>query len=60
MAKGKWQAQLRDTAVGLVVPAVVIALWQAVAVLGWVNPQVLPSPLAVLEKWVAYLLPLQP
>ena len=25
--------------------------------LGWVNPQVLPSPLAVAEKWVAYLLP---
>jgi NitT/TauT family transport system permease protein len=29
-------------------------------VLGWVNPQVLPSPLAVVQKWFAYLLPLQP
>jgi NitT/TauT family transport system permease protein len=54
------QSQWREAAVGLVVPAVVIGLWQAVAMLGWVNPQVLPSPLAVVEKWIAYLLPLQP
>jgi NitT/TauT family transport system permease protein len=33
-----------------VLPAVVIAVWQAVAALGWVNPQMLPSPLAVAEK----------
>ena len=58
--RAKWRGQLRDTAVGLVVPVLVIALWQAVAMLGWVNPQVLPSPLAVLEKWIAYLLPQQP
>ena len=56
MAHPKW----REAAVGLVVPAIVIGIWQAVAVLGWVNPQVLPSPLAVLEKWIAYLLPQQP
>ena len=55
-ARSPW----RQAAVGMVVPAVVIALWQAVAMLGWVNPQVLPSPLAVVEKWIAYLLPLQP
>jgi NitT/TauT family transport system permease protein len=52
--------QLREIGVGLVVPIVVLAVWQAVAMLGWVNPQVLPSPLAVLERWIAYLLPLQP
>jgi NitT/TauT family transport system permease protein len=56
MAQSKWQ----EAAVGMVVPAVVIGLWQAVAMLGWVNPQVLPSPLAVVEKWIAYLLPMQP
>ena len=55
-SKSSW----RQAAVGMVVPALVIALWQAVAMLGWVNPQVLPSPLAVVEKWIAYLLPLQP
>ena len=50
----------RQIGIGLVAPAVVIAVWQAVASMGWVNPQVLPSPLAVVEKWIAYLLPLQP
>jgi NitT/TauT family transport system permease protein len=56
MGKIAW----REVGVGLIVPAVVIAAWQAVAMLGWVNPQVLPSPLAVVEKWIAYLLPMQP
>jgi NitT/TauT family transport system permease protein len=56
MGKIAW----REIGVGLIVPAVVIAAWQAVAMLGWVNPQVLPSPLAVVEKWIAYLLPMQP
>ncbi len=41
-------------------PVVLIAVWQSVATLGWVNPQMLPSPLAVVQKWIAYLLPLQP
>jgi NitT/TauT family transport system permease protein len=50
----------REIGIGLVAPAIVIAVWQAVASMGWVNPQVLPSPLAVVEKWIAYLLPLQP
>ncbi|MES2127551.1 MAG: ABC transporter permease [Pseudomonadota bacterium] len=52
--------QWREIGVGLVVPAVIIGAWQAAAMLGWVNPQVLPSPLAVVEKWIAYLLPVQP
>ena len=55
MANLKW----REIAVGAVVPVLVIALWQACAMLGWINPQVLPSPLAVLLKWVEYALPLQ-
>ena len=49
----------QDIAVGLVVPVVAIALWQWVAVQGWVNENILPSPLQVWRKWVAYLLPLQ-
>jgi NitT/TauT family transport system permease protein len=53
-------ARWREIGIGLIVPAVIIAVWQAVAQLGWVNPQVLPSPLAVVEKWIAYLLPMQP
>jgi NitT/TauT family transport system permease protein len=55
MVKRKWQ----DIAVGLVVPVVAIAVWQWVASMGWVNENILPSPLQVWRKWVAYLLPLQ-
>ena len=54
------KATLREFGVGLVVPALVIGLWQAASSLGWVNPQILPSPLAVVQKWIEYLLPLQP
>ena len=55
MAKANW----REIGVGLVVPVAIVALWQAAASLGWVNENVLPSPLEVVRKWVAYLLPLQ-
>ena len=48
----------RQSAVGFVVPLVIVALWQACAMLGWVNPQVLPSPLAVVSKLIEYALPL--
>ena len=51
--------QGQDIAVGLVVPIAAIAIWQWVAVQGWVNENILPSPLQVWRKWVAYLLPLQ-
>lgn len=53
-------ARWREIGIGLIVPAVIIALWQWVAMMGWVNPQVLPSPVAVVQKWIAYLLPMQP
>ncbi|WEF31234.1 ABC transporter permease [Pseudoduganella chitinolytica] len=56
MARIDW----REVGIGMVVPALVIALWHLAAVLEWVNPQVLPSPGAVVTKWVEYLLPLQP
>jgi NitT/TauT family transport system permease protein len=49
----------REAAVGLVVPVAAIGIWQWVAVNGWVNENILPSPLEVARKWLAYLLPLQ-
>jgi NitT/TauT family transport system permease protein len=55
MLKRSWQ----DIAVGLVVPIVAVGIWQWVANMGWVNQNILPSPLAVWHKWVAYLLPMQ-
>jgi NitT/TauT family transport system permease protein len=47
----------RDLAIGLVVPALLIAVWQTAASLGWVNANVLPSPVAVVQRWFNYLLP---
>jgi NitT/TauT family transport system permease protein len=55
-ARERW----REIAVGMVAPLAALLLWQAVAMNGWVNPQVLPAPLDVGRKWVAYLLPLVP
>ena len=44
---------------GLIAPLLLLALWQAVSTSGWVNPQALPSPLAVLVRWWQYLAPQQ-
>ncbi|TWI66295.1 NitT/TauT family transport system permease protein [Pseudoduganella lurida] len=60
MAHSASHVAWREIGIGLVVPAAVIALWQLVSHFEWVNPQVLPSPLAVVAKWIEYLLPLQP
>jgi NitT/TauT family transport system permease protein len=53
MRKSKW----RNVTAGLLVPAVVIAGWQIACTMGLVSPLKLPSPLAVAQRWVAYLLP---
>jgi NitT/TauT family transport system permease protein len=45
---------------GALVPIVLIAVWQTVASLGLANDKILPSPLAVVHKWVLYLLPYEP
>ncbi|MGZ3184243.1 MAG: ABC transporter permease [Telluria sp.] len=52
--------RLRELAVGLIVPVLVILLWHVATTSGWVNPQKLPTPEAVVRRWVDYLLPLQP
>ncbi|GAB3245878.1 ABC transporter permease [Chitinimonas naiadis] len=46
--------------VGTVVPLVAVLLWQLAAHLEWINPQILPSPWAVLKKWYEYATPLMP
>lgn len=53
MHKTPW----RTIGSGLVVPVVLIAVWQLVCVLGWVSPLKLPSPWAVALRWTQYLLP---
>jgi NitT/TauT family transport system permease protein len=49
--------KLRKVGEGLVVPLLIIAAWQAVCSAGLVIPQVLPSPVAVAQKWLLYLAP---
>ncbi len=50
----------RGAGAGLIVPIVLIAIWQTACSMGWVNEHVLPSPWAVVTRWVAYLLPAKP
>ncbi|MFP5514725.1 MAG: ABC transporter permease [Alphaproteobacteria bacterium] len=45
---------------GSLVPVLVIVLWQVLSTSGLINPVVLPSPVAVVERWWAYLLPTDP
>jgi NitT/TauT family transport system permease protein len=42
---------------GSLVPVLVIVLWQVLSTSGLINPVVLPSPVAVVERWWVYLLP---
>lgn len=42
---------------GALVPMLLLALWQGLSVNGIVDPKILPSPVAVLVKWVEYLVP---
>jgi NitT/TauT family transport system permease protein len=45
---------------GVVVLLAVLALWQFLAMSGWVNPQILPSPAQVVARWWEYLQPVAP
>jgi NitT/TauT family transport system permease protein len=44
----------------LVVPVLLLALWEAVSRLGLVSALVLPAPSQVLRRWVLYALPTEP
>ena len=54
--KIKW----REAGAGLVVPAILIAIWHIVTSAEMVNPQVLPAPMAVVRKWLEYASPTEP
>ena len=45
---------------GILVPLVAVLSWQAASHLEWLNPQILPSPLAVLKRWHEYATPSAP
>lgn len=42
---------------GVLIPLAVVVIWQIVTGLEWINPIILPSPLAVVAKWWQYLKP---
>ena len=44
----------------LLVPVLVLAVWEAISDAGWVSPIVLPSPSQVLLRWIAYAKPAEP
>ena len=43
--------------IGLFLPLALLALWWTLTATGLVQPLILPSPLAVAERWYAALLP---
>lgn len=45
---------------GVIVPCLVLGLWEWISASGIVNPLILPSPLAVAKKWFEYLSPYEP
>ncbi|HEX6833035.1 MAG TPA: ABC transporter permease [Rudaea sp.] len=45
---------------GFALPLALLAVWQILASTGVVQPMVLPSPVAVAQRWYASLLPAQP
>ena len=44
---------------GSAVPLAALVLWHVLSLTGVINPQILPSPLAVLRKWFEYLAPME-
>jgi NitT/TauT family transport system permease protein len=44
----------------LVVPALLLAAWEAVSRAGWISPMFLPAPTQVLRRWLLYLAPAHP
>lgn len=52
--------QIVSVLYGALVPMVLLALWQGLSANGIIDPKILPSPVAVLVKWVEYLVPSMP
>ena len=52
--------KLKDFARGVLVPVLLLILWEACSRAGWFSPVLLPSPTAVAIKWWAYLMPALP
>ncbi len=53
-------APLQRVGKSLLVPLVVVVVWEALSRAGKISPAILPSPSAVLARWYQYLAPMQP
>ena len=49
--------RLRRFLRGIIVPVLVLALWSWLSNSGLLRPEILPSPLAVIARWILYLAP---
>lgn len=45
---------------GIWIPLLFLVIWEALGRMGYVSPTVLPTPSAVIAKWIVYLSPLEP
>jgi NitT/TauT family transport system permease protein len=60
MGSQSFSERLGATLRACLVPVALLAVWQGLSALKVVSPQILPSPWAVLLKWIAYACPLEP
>ncbi|ACY96956.1 MULTISPECIES: ABC transporter permease [Thermomonospora] len=54
-ARPRRRGRALDLAVRALVPVALLAAWQLVASLGWVDPQVLPGPLVIVDAYAELL-----
>ncbi len=52
-------AFLKRTFYSIIVPVVLLVVWETLTRSGFINPQILPAPSQVLLKWIAYMKPLE-
>jgi NitT/TauT family transport system permease protein len=57
--KNPYLAKLFGSLQGFLVPIAVLVVWQWLSSHAIVNPQILPTPTAVLSKWWEYLMPME-
>ena len=44
---------------GFIVPVITLIVWQILSTSGVFRPEILPSPVAVVARWVVYLTPIE-
>ncbi len=57
--KNSFREKIVGNLQGFLVPIAVLAVWQWLSSHAIVNPQILPTPTAVLAKWWEYLMPME-